>query len=118
MVSDQSGTIRRLIVPSEQLIDTVGSICREYPVTIIVIGDRTFGKQVLQSLAALGYPVAAIDEDRSSIEGRYRYLKENSKGLVRLLPIGLRVPEQPFDDYVAEILAEWFLQQQVSQRKE
>lgn len=99
-----------MIVPSEQLAETVSQICREYPVAMIVIGDRTFGKQVYQSLAALGHPVTTIDEDRSSIEGRYRYLQENTKGLARLLPIGLRVPERPFDDYVAEILAERFLQ--------
>lgn len=110
--------MKRRIVASGELIDTVGQICREYPITIIVVGDRTFGKQIQKSLVPLGYPVATIDEDRSSIEGRYRYLKENSTGLARWLPIGLRVPDRPFDDYVAEILAERFIQKQGNFSKE
>jgi hypothetical protein len=50
-----------------------------------------------------------VNEDRSSLEGRYRYLKENSRGLSRILPVGLRIPREPYDDYVAVILAERFL---------
>ncbi len=101
--------IRKQIIAAAQLVETVQALVMEYPEAEIVLGDRTFSRQFFNQLQGLGKKIYFVDEDRSSLEGRYRYLKENSKGLAKLLPIGLRVPKQPFDDYVAVILAERFL---------
>jgi hypothetical protein len=50
--------------------------------------------------------VVQVEEDRSSMEARARYLHDHpGRGLARLLPLGLRTPDGPYDDYVAEILA-------------
>jgi RNase H-fold protein (predicted Holliday junction resolvase) len=114
VVKDDLEVLEKLIASSETVYDTVGALCEKYPVTVIVIGNRTQSEIVRNSLTVLGIPVALVDEDRSSLEGRYRYLRENTRGLAKLLPIGLRIPKQPFDDYVAVILAERYLKSRPS----
>lgn len=83
-----------------------------YGINLIVMGDRTGARAVRDSLRQAGFQleIAFVDEDRSSELGRRRYLLANpGKGLSRLLPVGLRTPDHPYDDYVAVILAERFL---------
>jgi hypothetical protein len=106
--------LEKTIVSSVTVYDAVRALCEKYPVTVIVIGNRTKSGIVKDSLAVLGFPVALVDEDCSSLEGRYRYLRENTRGLAKLLPIGLRIPKKPFDDYVAAILAERYLESRSS----
>lgn len=106
VVNSSTGLLRRMIVADCDLLDTVQELSKIYPISLIVVGDRTSGKRIRTKITALGFPVAIVDEDRSTLEGRYRYLKENRKGLAKFLPIGLRSPDKPFDDYVAEVLAE------------
>jgi RNase H-fold protein (predicted Holliday junction resolvase) len=110
VVTNQMTVLNKMTVDLQGLIDTVRRLCAEYSVPVIVIGDRTHSKKIFTNLTALlQLPIVMVDEDRSSLEGRYRYLKENSRGLSKILPIGLRVPREPYDDYVAVILAERFL---------
>lgn len=52
-------------------------------------------------------PILTIDESYSSEQARVRFLRENRPPLLqRLLPPPLRTPWLPYDDYVAQILAE------------
>jgi hypothetical protein len=45
------------------------------------------------------------------MEGRRRYLLDHPLcGLFKLVPVSLRTPGEPFDDYVAVVLAERFFQ--------
>lgn len=109
-VTDDQGTVlKKMVAPAEKLVEIVGDLCREFSITVIVLGDRTHSKEVRASLQLFNLPIESIDENRSSVEGRYRYLKENTIGLAKLLPIGLRTPKHPYDDYVAVVLAERFL---------
>lgn len=110
VVADDYSVIEKLITPTPELKTTVGSLIQTYQVAVIVVGDRTNCGKICQVLASLGLPIERVDEDRSSMEGRYRFLKENTRGLTALIPIGLRSPNRPYDDYVAVILAERFLQ--------
>ena len=109
-ITDHEGTVlKKMVAPADKLVEMVGALCREFSIAVIVIGDRTYSKKVRESLQSLNLAIESVDENRSSIEGRYRYLKENTTGLAKLLPIGLRTPKQPYDDYVAVVLAERFL---------
>lgn len=92
--------------------EAVSKLIEKYQPVMLIIGDRTNSKAIFNKLRTKNLPIEMIDEDQSSIEGRYRYLKENTKGLARLIPIGLRIPTQPFDDYVAIVLGERFLTKQ------
>jgi hypothetical protein len=104
--------MKKLVSSSDGLVATVKGLFAEFPITVIVVGDRTGSKMIRSSLGSFGVPVEMVDENGSSIEGRYRYLRENTRGWLRLIPVGLRTPDKPFDDYVAVILAERFLKKE------
>jgi RNase H-fold protein (predicted Holliday junction resolvase) len=90
-----------------------------FGVVLIVLGDRTGAREVRDLLRRGGFhqEVAFVDEHRSSELGRERYLRDHpGRGWERLLPIGLRTPDHPYDDYVAVILAERFLDGRASTR--
>jgi hypothetical protein len=79
----------------------------------VVLGDRTGSREFAGEIAQ-EHPspeILFIDEHMSSMEGRRRYLLDHPRpGLGRLIPVSLRVPGEPFDDYVAVVLAERFFQ--------
>lgn len=87
----------------------VNVIMDKYRISSFVVGDRTNSKIIGDILKPFGLPIEMVDENNSSFEGRRRYLRDHSKGLLRLIPIGLRIPGEAYDDYVAVILAERFL---------
>jgi hypothetical protein len=97
------------VIATPVLVQTVVEQTNRYAITVIVIGNRTRSKEIKAALMPLAFPIELVEENNSTLEGRYRYLRENTTGLARLLPIGLRVPRRPFDDYVAVILAERYL---------
>lgn len=109
VVTNQFTVLNKQTVDLRNLKQTVQQLCAEYKVSAVVVGDRTHSKVICSQLTdSPGLPIFMVNEDRSSMEGRYRYLKENTRGLSRMLPIGLRIPREPYDDYVAVILAERF----------
>lgn len=109
VVDERGVPLTQMVIAFGELQATVEKLITEYPIECIVLGDRTHSKVYKKILKGFQLPVEMVNEDRSSIEGRMRYLRENSKGLKRLLPLGLRTPDRPYDDYVAVILAERYL---------
>jgi hypothetical protein len=109
IVGDQGEVIHKAIVATSVLFQAVIEQTGQYAIAVIVLGNRTKSKDIQAALLQLAIPLELVEEDKSTLEGRYRYLRENTTGLARLLPIGLRIPKQPFDDYVAVILAERYL---------
>ncbi|MCL4517098.1 MAG: hypothetical protein M1379_16165 [Firmicutes bacterium] len=115
VVGGNQRTILKEVIPAGEALSRVQSLVEKYPIRTIVVGDRTGGKAFARELEHAGFiagdcPVVLVDEHLSSQEGRRRYLKDHpGRGLARLLPDSLRVPAEPFDDYVAEILAERYL---------
>lgn len=104
--------LAREIIALDALHMRVAHYIGRYGIVIIVVGDRTGAREVRELLRRGGFQqeVAFVDEDRSSEMGRQRYLTDHpGKGWRRLLPRGLRSPDRPFDDYVAVILAERYL---------
>lgn len=83
------------------------------PEKLLVVGDRTGAEQLLNRIFPDGVPsktqVVLVDENMSSQEGRRRYLMDHRNGWRRFWPIGLQYPKEPYDDYVAIILAERYL---------
>jgi len=73
-----------------------------------VLGDGTAAKIVEDALAksASNIPVRKVDESHTSEQARALYIEQNPpRGLKKLIPRTLRVPDAPYDDYVAVILA-------------
>jgi len=118
LVSSPPLTIQaRQIVPAQRLVEAAGVYLQAEPQAEIVIGGGTGSGPAIQALQQ-AFPSATVhkvDERDTSRRARERYCRENpARGLRRLLPAGLRSPEEPYDDYVAILLAEEFLRAQES----
>jgi len=101
------------VVPAAEAIATIQSLCQQFTVMTVVMGDQTTAKrwqqQLSRDLAAV--PIVLVDERYSTLEARDRYWQMYPpQGLSRLLPKGLRQPPRPVDDIVAILLIERYLQ--------
>ena len=105
------------IVPSADAIAKVGSLLDSYPISLMVMGDQTASKQWKAELQS-AYPdlrIITVDERFSSEEARLRFWEiYPAKGLMKLVPIGMRSPNRPIDDIVAAILIERYLSRLIS----
>lgn len=105
------------IVHVPQLTGQVKALARQYGPALMVIGDRTGAESFMNmieeaGIAELVVGIETVDEHLTSQEARRRYLVERQRRgswLYRLIPVGMQSPEQPYDDYVAVILAERYL---------
>ena len=73
---------------------------------IILVGDGTGSDAVQDLLARRGLVHRVVDEWGSSLAARELYFRDHPpRGLMRLLPKGLRTPPELIDDYAAYALA-------------
>jgi RNase H-fold protein (predicted Holliday junction resolvase) len=102
--------VHRGVVESLRLTLEVADLMRRHPgVTRLVVGSGTGSATLRRALRSSvpDIPVEIIDEHRSSERARQRYVEQNvPAGWRRLVPPSLRTPDRPYDDYVAQILAE------------
>ena len=111
VVTDE-GTLHKEVIPSEGLVRVAASIAAEHSADEIIVGNGTGGGKLAEALrtAIPNLPVKLVDERFSSTRARARFFRENPpRGIRRLIPRGLLTPERPYDDYVALILAEDYL---------
>ncbi len=112
VVAPSRAVLVQEIVPRDNLPLRVAHFVGRYGVETLVLGDRTAAREVRDQLRQAGFrlDIVFVDEHRSSELGRRRYLETHpGRGWERLLPVSLRVPDVPYDDYVAVILAERYL---------
>ncbi len=102
-----SGTVLyRNIVPTDQVTRIVVGLCGGRNVSVVV-GNGTGSRPILETLRSAGLSVEEMDERHTSEEARRLYLRDHPPpGWRRWIPVGLRYPDEPYDDYVALILAE------------
>ncbi len=101
------------VVPSEVAIATLNTLCTQYSVALIVLGNQTTSQEWQQKLQQLTDPpkILPIDERYSTLEARDRYWQMYPpRGLMKLWPQGLRTHPRPIDDLVAIILIERYLE--------
>lgn len=98
-------------VPAPTAIATIQSLLQKFPISVLVMGDRTTAKQWRSQLEeTCKLPIVMVDEHNSTLEARDRYWQMYpSKGLAKLVPQGLREPPRPIDDIVAILLIERYL---------
>jgi|WetSurMetagenome_2_1015567.scaffolds.fasta_scaffold105473_2 RNase H-fold protein (predicted Holliday junction resolvase) len=112
VIDAAQGVIYQAVVPTRELPGLVLPLAREKGISRLILGDRTSTAELLRRLRQAGVTaeIVLVDEHRSSEEGRRRFFQENPPlGWKRLLPKGLLLPDRPYDDYVAIILAERYL---------
>jgi RNase H-fold protein (predicted Holliday junction resolvase) len=106
------------VIQAETAIETIQTLRDRFPISLLVMGDQTSSKQWRHRLEQeLPEPlrIITVDERHSSLEARDRYWKMYPpKGLMRLVPEGMRTPPRSIDDIVAILLIERYLERLVS----
>jgi hypothetical protein len=98
--------LARGIVPQDRVAEWVAAAGTGGSSTVVV-GNGTGMRAVGALLDAAGIAWRPTDEAGTSEMARTRYLSDHpARGLRRLVPPGLRTPDEAYDDYVAVILAE------------
>lgn len=100
------------IVPAPNLGAAVAELVQAHGVATVLMGDRTTSREAARIVrgSCPGAQVRFVDEHMSTLRARQRYFDAHPpRGLLRLLPRGLRTPPEPYDDYVALVLAEDYL---------
>lgn len=121
LVATDGRVLAQAVVPPAEVVERLRSWQAEWGLSAIVLGDRTGSRRFLATITAAGLagpacPVVTVDEHLSTQEARRRYLTTHpGRGLARFLPVSLRTPDRPVDDYVAVILAERYLFQNSAQ---
>lgn len=110
VVGKEDGVLWKGVVGTAGLAPLVIDLAAVHDIQTIVVGDRTSHNAAVDAITSLetqSLTIVPVDEHHSSEEARTRYWREHPPaGLWRLVPLGLRVPPVPVDDYVAVILAE------------
>jgi hypothetical protein len=102
--------LHREIIPALEAAGRVAALAEAYLLSAVLVGNATNGRKLTGELRAVlpgETPIHSVPEAYTSERARVRYDRENPPcGWRRLIPAGLRVPPEPYDDYVAVLLAE------------
>ncbi len=109
VVQRDGRVLYRAVVALDEFSRELETLYQRFHPLRLVVGSGT-GFRMLEPLlhdTLPDVPVQVVNEAYTSEEARRRYLRENPpRGWRRLIPRWLRTPEEPYDDYVAIILAE------------
>lgn len=101
------------VVPAVDTIAALNALQQQYGPEQLVMGNQTTALQwrlELEQHLVPPLPIAMVDERYSTLEARDRYwVMYPPKGLMRLIPQGMRDVPRPIDDIVAIILVERYL---------
>lgn len=115
VVTVNGRTVSKDVVDTANVLGFIRSHITDEQVKAYALGDGTADEAVRHALLDAGVEegrIIPVDEYKSSEIGRRAYWVENPpKGWRRLIPIGLQVPPQPYDDFVAVELARRFLEE-------
>lgn len=112
VVSGVGAILHRAVVSTNEVVNEISNAIARFAPTALVVGSGTGSKGLFKRLRTLDPAVApiAVDEAHTTEAARARWIVDNPPtGLKRLLPASLRMPDRPYDDYVAVILAERYL---------
>ena len=100
----------RQVVPLPEVDGVVRRWAADHGVDVVLVGDQTGAKQVLNRLSGLPVPVTSVRERGTTLLARRRYFRDHPpRGWRRLLPLSFQVPPEPYDDYAAVVIAETYL---------
>ena len=118
-VVTESGEIEaRSVVQMRDLPREVERLVREYEVERIILGSGTGAQRVSSILTSEPGRLSALElieapEKDTTLRARKLYFEANpARGWRRLLPPGMRIPPEPYDDFSAAIIAFDFIARQ------
>jgi RNase H-fold protein (predicted Holliday junction resolvase) len=102
--------VRLGIVPLADLPGALREILIATPADVAAVGRGTNADEVSRIVRDAGLPVELVDEYETTLRARARYFQDHPpRGLRRLIPRGMLLPDRPIDDYAALLIAERFL---------
>jgi RNase H-fold protein (predicted Holliday junction resolvase) len=102
--------VRLGIVPLADLPAALREILVATPADVAAVGRGTNADVVSRIVREAGLPVELVDEYETTLRARARYFVDHPpRGLRRLIPRGMLLPDRPIDDYAALLIAERFL---------
>ena len=114
IVREDAEPVHKEIVLTKDLESFCQTVFQRYPITQIVSGNGTRSKEIgrlLEWLAReheVGY--ATVDESYTTEMGKIRYWRcTPRRGWRKLIPTSWQTPPEPVDDFVAWIIAEIYL---------
>lgn len=104
--------LHRCVIDTSQLSSTLSELFVQFSPDTFIIGNGTTSAQALKTVETLKLaPAILVDEESTTLLARKRYFAENPpRGLRKLIPTTLQTPPAPYDDFVAVILAERYLE--------
>lgn len=110
LISPDGRVLARGIEPIGSLAGVIAGLLERHGVEVLAVGSGTNARHLAAALSPLGIPVQLVDERETTLHARNLYYAENpARGWQRLLPLGLRFPPRPIDDYAAELIARRWL---------
>jgi RNase H-fold protein (predicted Holliday junction resolvase) len=109
---EDGAILERKVVKTLELQEAVSELSYKYQPQMILLGNSGQGKIIEKKISYLNLKttILFVNEKGSTLEARKLYWEENRpKGLWRLVPSGLRLPPEPYDDYAAVIIGRRYL---------
>ncbi|MFA6169246.1 MAG: pre-16S rRNA-processing nuclease YqgF [Candidatus Margulisiibacteriota bacterium] len=110
VMANDGAVKERRVVPRGEIVEAVIAAYRKDAPFAVVIGKSANGKALQKELTLKGIVTTAVPEKNTTREARARYWLENPpRGFWRLVPVSLRFPPVPVDDFAAVIIGERYL---------
>lgn len=110
LTENQSAAVLwRSVCSTSELEDYLYEAIRLYPPDQVVVGNGTGSEFILRRVRTAVDPLKAelVDERDTTLLAREYYWRVNRRrGWRKLIPQSMQVPPEPYDDFVAIILAE------------
>jgi len=109
VVDSNLSVLQREVISTEKIAKTIEDSLNIYKINKIILGNGTNYKNIEKRLKN-HFPqlkIILIEEDFSTLEARKKYFEAHPpRGILKIIPLSLRVPPCHYDDFVAVILAE------------
>jgi len=109
VVDSNLSVLQREVISTEKIAKTIEDSLNIYKINKIILGNGTNYKNIEKRLKN-HFPqlkIILIEEDFSTLEARKKYFEAHpTRGILKIIPLSLRVPPCHYDDFVAVILAE------------
>ncbi len=108
-IAERHAVLERAVIPTGRLAETLAAWAARHAPDHVILGNRTGSEELRRQLTAIipTVPVVLVAEEGSTLEARRRYFQDHPpRGWRRLVPQSAQLPPEPYDDYVAVLLAE------------
>lgn len=105
ILNEDGKVLEKEIVSRKEIKDRVRNFISGRPSLNLVIGQSSNGYQIKEELKDLNLKISLVTETNSTLEARDLYWQDHPpKGLWKIIPVSLRLPPVPIDDYAALVL--------------